>query len=158
MSIGKTATIVTEITGQNGFPSKGTLPKGRTLTGTWSSVGVIVTGAGTKFTTELGGIKGWLYSTTDNELRPFIQINGDLNLVLDKAFTNNQTGQAMIVCQELYTAVSAKSSHATIAANLNNRTFTAGSVKNYNFPGVNPITYDAASGSNMGEITFDLAI
>lgn len=154
----KIATDVTEITGQNGFPTKGTLPKGRTLTGTWGSAGLIVTGVGTLFTTELGGGKYYLYSTTDNELRSFFQINGDLNLVLDKAFTNDQTGQTMIVCAPLYQSIAAKSTHATIAANLNNRTFSAGSVKNINFPaGINPITYDAASGSNMGEITFDLA-
>jgi hypothetical protein len=157
MAINKLGTIVTEITGQNGFATKGTVPKGRTLTGTWSSVGTIVTGTGTLFTTELGGIAGWLYSTTDNELRRFFQINGDTNLVLEKAFTNNQTNQAMIVVEPLYQSVAAKSSHATVAANLNNRTFTAGSVKNFNFPTVNPITYDAASGSNMGEITFDFA-
>jgi hypothetical protein len=39
------ATIVTEITGKNGFPTKGTIPVGRTLTGTFSSVGTIVTGS-----------------------------------------------------------------------------------------------------------------
>jgi hypothetical protein len=158
MSIDKLSTLKTEITGQNGFATKGTLPKGRTLTGTFSSVGTIVTGTGTLFTTELAGARGWLYSTTDNELRPFFQINGNTNLVLETAFTNNQTSQAVIVCMPLYISIAAKSSHATVAANLNNRTFAAGSVKNLNFDaGINPITYDAASGANMGEITFDIA-
>jgi hypothetical protein len=157
MSTGKIATIKTEITGQGGFPTKGTLPKGRPLTGTFSSVGTIVTGTGTLFTTELAGMQGWLYSTTDNELRMFTQINGDTNLVLDRAFTNNQTAQAVIVCTPLYMSIGAKSSHATVAANLNNKTFSAGSTKSYNFAVNNPITYDAASGANMGEITFDLA-
>lgn len=157
MSQDRSATEKTEITGQNGFPTKGTLPKGRTLTGTYSSAGKIVTGTGTLFTTELQGMKGYLYSTTDNELRSFFQINGDTNLYLEQAFTNDQTAQAMIVCTPLYRGIAAKSSHATIASNFNNRTFPAGSVKNINFDaGVNPITYDAASGSNMGEITFDL--
>lgn len=159
MSIDKIATDQTEITGQNGFPTKGTLPKGRTLSGTWSSVGNIVTGTGTKFTTELAGGKYWLYSTTDNELRPFHQINGDDNIYLETPFTNDQTGQAMIVCAPLYQGIAAKCTHATINANLNNRTFAAGSVKNLNYSaGVNPITYDAASGANMSEITFDLVI
>jgi hypothetical protein len=63
----------------------------------------------------------------------------------------------MIVVMPLYSAVAARSSHPTVAANLNNRTFAVGSVKNFNFPAVNPMTYDAASGANMGEITFDLA-
>lgn len=158
MSINKQATIKIEITGQNSFPTKGTLPTGRTLTGTFSSVGNIVTGTGTLFTTELAGMQGWLYSTTDNELRMFTQINGDTNLYLDKPFTSNQTDEPMIVCTPLYMSIAAKSSHATVAANLDNRTFAAGSVTNLNFDaGVNPITYDAASDSNMGEITFKLA-
>lgn len=158
MSIDKLATIKTEITGQNSFPTKGTIPTGRTLTGTFSSVGVIVTGTDTLFTTELAGKKGWLYSTTDNELRPFFQINGDTNLQLETAFTSNQTDEPLIVCHPLYMAVAARSSHATVAANLNNRTFAAGSVKNLGFDaGINPVTYDAASGGNWGEITFDFA-
>lgn len=155
--MGKIATIKTEITGKNSFPTKGTIPAGRTLTGTFSSVGKIVTGTGTLFETELAGMRGWLYSTTDNELRPFFQINGNTNLQLETAFTNDQTDEPMIVVTPLYTAVSARSSHATVAANLNNRTFAVGSVKNFSFDaGVNPITYDAASGANTGEITFDL--
>jgi hypothetical protein len=155
---GKIATIKTEITGKNSFPTKGTLPKGRTLTGTFSSVGTIVTGTGTLFTTELAGMQGWLYSTTDNEVRMFTQINGDTNLILDKSFTNNQTDQAVIVCTPLYIAIGAKSSHASNSASLNNREFTAGSVKNFSFDGgLTPITYDAASGVSTGEITFDLA-
>lgn len=158
MSTNKQATIKIEITGQNGFPTKGTIPTGRTLTGTFSSVGNIVTGTDTLFTTELAGMQGWLYSTTDNELRMFTQINGDTNLYLDKPFTNNQTDEPMIVCTPLYMGIAAKSSHATVAANLNNRTFAAGSVSNFNFDaGVNPITYDAASDANMGEITFKFA-
>ena len=158
MSIDKIATIKTEITGMNGFPTKGTLPEGRTLTGTFSSVGRVVTGTGTLFETELAGKKGWLYSTTDNEVRSFSQINGDTNLYLDEAFTSDQTAEDMIVVEPLYMAIAAKSSHATVTANLNNRSFAAGSTKNYNFDaGVNPITFDAASGASMGEITFDLA-
>jgi hypothetical protein len=157
MSNGKIATIKTEITGQNGFPAKGTLPAGRTLTGTFSSVGNIVTGTGTLFTTELAGRQGWLYSTTDNELRMFTQINGDTNLYLDKPFTNNQTDEPMIVCSQLYMAIGAKSSHPTDDAQLNNRKFSAGSVKNFSFEAQEPITYDAASGASSGEITFDLA-
>jgi len=157
MSNSKIATIKTEITGQSGFPTKGTLPKGRTLTGTFSSVGTIVTGTGTLFTTELAGMKGWLYSTTDNELRMFTQINGDTNLVLDKPFTNNQTNQAVIVCTPLYMSIAAYSSHSSAPANLNNKEFSAGTTKSYNNDaGIIPITYDAASGSNMGQITFDL--
>lgn len=155
--MGKIATIKTEITGQNGFPTKGTLPTGRTLTGTFSSVGLIVTGTDTLFTTELAGMRGWLYSTTDNELRPFFQINGDTNLQLEEAFTSNQTDEPVIVCTPLYMSISAFSSHATAPANLNNKEFSAGSTKNYNFDaGVNPITYDVASGGTMGQITFDL--
>jgi hypothetical protein len=156
-NMGRIATPKTEITGVNSFPTKGTLPKGRTLTGTFSSIANIVTGTGTLFTTELAGMQGWLYSTTDNELRMFTQINGDENMVLDKPFTNNQTDQAMIVCTPLYMSLGARSSHSTINANLNNDTFPVGTVKNFNFDVINPITYDAASGANMGEITFDLA-
>ncbi len=56
------------ITGVNGFPNIGTLPASRLLTGTFGSVGVVVTGVGSKFTTEM--VEGdWLYSTTNNELR-----------------------------------------------------------------------------------------
>jgi hypothetical protein len=158
MSIDKQANIQIEITGQNGFPSKGTLPKGRTLTGTFSSIGNIVTGTGTLFTKELAGVRGWLYSTTDNELRPFFQINGDTNLRLETPFTNNQTNQPVVVCMPLYKSIAAKSSHATNASQINGRIFTAGSIKNFNFDaGINPITYDAASAGTTGEITFNLA-
>ena len=157
MSYNRSTKIVTEITGQNGFASKGTLPKGRTLTGTFSSNGKVVTGTGTLFTNELGGIKGWLYSTADNELRSFYQINGDTVLYLDQAFTNNQTNQPVIVCMPLYRSIGARSSHSTNPATFNNRTFSAGQSKSYNFPGgVDPITYDAASGAASGEITFEL--
>jgi hypothetical protein len=157
MSYNRSTTVKTEITGQNGFPSKGTLPKGRTLSGTFSSNGKIVTGTGTAFTTELGGMKGWLYSTADNELRAFTQINGDDVLYLDTAFTNNQSGQPVIVCTPLYRSIGARSSHASNPATLNNRTFTAGQSKSYNFPGgVDPISYNAASGALSGEITFEL--
>lgn len=156
MSTGKITTLKTEITGLGGFPTKGTLPKGRTLTGTFSSVGTIVTGTDTLFTNELAGMQGWLYSTTDNELRMFTQINGDFNLVLDKAFTNDQTDEDVIVCTPLYMSISAKSTHNSTNANLNGKTFTVGAVKSFNFDSINPITYDAASGFNMGEITFEL--
>lgn len=159
MSINKQATLKTEITGKNGFPAKGTLPEGRTLTGTFSSVGTIVTGTGTLFETELGGVRGWLYSTTDNELRTFFQINGNLNLVLEEAFTSNQTNEPVIVCMPLYMAIAAKNTHATNDSQLNGRKFSAGTVKNFNFDaGINPITYDDASGGSTGEITFDLAL
>jgi hypothetical protein len=157
MSTGRIVTVKTEITGVSSFPTKGTLPTGRTLTGTFSSVGTIVTGTGTLFTTELAGARGWLYSTTDNELRAFFQINGDTNLILERAFSSDQTDEDMIVCMPLYTAIGAKSSHASIAANLDNRTFSVGSVENIsNDGGINPITYDAASDLNMGQITFVL--
>lgn len=156
--MGKIATIKTEITGQNSFPTKGTLPVGRTLTGTFSSVGRIVTGTGTLFTTELAGKKGWLYSTTDNELRPFFQINGDTNLQLETAFTNNQNDEDVIVCTPLYMSISAESTHPLVDANLNNKTFSVGSVKSFNNDaGIDPITFDAASGVSTGQITFDLA-
>src|SRR5688500_14942926 len=129
MLTGKIPTLKTEVTGLNSFPTKGTLPKGRTLTGTFSSVGTIVTGTGTLFTTELAGMQGWLYSTTDNELRMFTQINGNTNLVLDKAFTNNQTNQVVIVCQPLYVSIAAKSTHNSTDANLNGKTFPVGATK-----------------------------
>ena len=157
MSYNRSTSVKTEITGQNGFPNKGTLPTGRTLTGTFSSNGKIVTGTGTAFTTELAGIKGWLYSTADNELRAFTQINGDSVLYLDQAFTNNQTNQPVVVCQPLYRSIGARSSHSTNPAQINNRTFTAGQTKSYNFVGgVDPITYNAANGALSGEITFEL--
>lgn len=157
MSESKIRTIKTEITGVSGFATKGTLPTGRTLTGTFSSVGKIVTGTGTLFTTEIAGARGWLYSTTDNELRPFFQINGNTNLVLETAFSSNQTDQAVIVCMPLYSAISAKSIHASVNANLNGRTFSVGSIENFNNDaGINPITYDAASGVSMGQIKFNL--
>lgn len=157
MSFNKSTSLKTEITGQNGFPTKGSLPQGRTLTGTFSSVGTVVTGTGTLFETELGGIQGWLYSTADNELRRFTKINGNTNLILDEAFTYNQVNQPMVVCTPLYRSIGARSSHSTNAAQLNNRTFSAGQSKSYNFPGgIDPITYDAASGAATGQITFDL--
>jgi hypothetical protein len=87
----------------------------------------------------------------------FTQINGDTSLYLDKPFTNNQTGEPLIVCTPLYVSIAAKSSHATAPSNLNNKEFSAGSVVNYNFDGgINPITYDVASGGTMGQITFNL--
>jgi hypothetical protein len=157
MSTGKITTLVTEITGRNGFATKGALGRSRTLTGTFSSVGTIVTGTGTLFETEIAGITGWLYSTTDNELRKFTQINGNTNLVLESAFTSNQTGEPVKVVLPLYSAIAAKSSHPTNDAQFNNRKFAAGEAVNINNDsGINPITYNAASGVLSGEITFNL--
>ncbi len=156
MSGGKIATIKTEITGKNGFAAKGSLGRSKTLTGTFSSVGKIVTGTGTLFETEISGGKYWLYSTTDNELRAFTQINGNTNLVLEAAFTNDQTNEPMIIVAPLYISISAQNTHPTNDSQLNNRKFAAGAIDNYNFDVINPITYDAASGGSTGEITFKL--
>jgi hypothetical protein len=159
MSSGKIPTIKTEITGRNGFPIKGPLGRSTTLTGMFSSAGRIVTGTGTLFETEITG-SGWLYSTTLNEVRKFTQINGNTNLYLETAFTSDQTNESVIVVQPLYISIAAKNIHATNDAQINNRKFAAGEVKNYNFDdGMNPITYHAASGAPglSGEIMFDLA-
>jgi hypothetical protein len=158
MSSGKIPTIKTEITGRNGFPIKGPLGRSRTLTGSFSSVGKIVTGTGTLFETEING-GGWLYSTTDNEIRKFTQINGNTNLVLESAFTSNQTNEPVVVVVPQYLSIVAKNIHATNDAQLNNRKFSAGESENYNSDsGLHPITYHAASGAPglSGEIKFDL--
>ncbi len=150
----KVLKLITEITGVSGFPTKGVLGRKYTLTGTFSSSGKVVTGTDTLFKSEIGSVKGWLYSTTDNEVRSFIQINGDNVLELEQAFTNDQTNENLVVYYPQYASIGARSSHLTVAAQFNKRTFPAGMVKNISSEGgVEPVTYDAGS----GEITFDLA-
>lgn len=157
MADGRIATPKTEITGKNGFASKGVLGRAKTLTGTFSSSGKIVTVTDGALETELGGGKYWLYSTSDNEVRAFTQYNGNI-IHLEQAFTSDQTDEPMIVYIPQYISISARNTHATNDSQLNNRKFAAGEIDNYNFEGgITPITYDAASGALSGEITFKLA-
>lgn len=147
-------TVQREITGVANFPKVGTLPRGRTLTGTFSSVGVVVTGTGTLFSTELAGIRGWLYSTSNNELRSFFGYHDNTTLQLHTAFTSNQVNQPVIVCTPLYKSVAA-SNTGTGSAKLKEKVFTAGKIVSYNDDAcVNPMTYEASAAS--ASIEFEL--
>ena len=93
-----TSTII-YVTGVNGYPTKGVVTGTTTKTGTFSTNGLIVIGVGSLFGTEVQ--RGdWLYSTTNNEVRQVVSIYDTLGAGLSKAFTNNESAQAVKVCND----------------------------------------------------------
>jgi len=72
----------------------GSLPNKATLTGTFSSSGVTVTGTSTLFTTELQRLnsnlfKYYLYNASTGEIRSILRINSDTELILNVAFASD---------------------------------------------------------------------
>lgn len=141
------------ITGQFGFPKTGTLPKARLLTGTYSSVGVVVTGTSSLFTTEI--VEGdWLYNATTNELKRIQGITTDTILILEAAFSANASGELVQNCRTLYRTISISITGST-TAKIDSRPWTANEVNTINAENsIAPITYEASAGT--AEITFDV--
>lgn len=141
------------ITGVDGFPNKGTLPAFRTLTGTYSSSGVVVTGTSSLFTTEV--VEGdWLFNATTNELRKVQGVTIDTILILEAAFSSDASGEDVAACRTLYRSISITIS-GTVAATFNESTFQPGEVYSLNSNNsIAAVTYDASGGSE--QITFDV--
>lgn len=79
-----------------------TLPASITLTGTISSVGTLVTGVGTLFTSEIAYANAdgklrykFIYNAGRNEIREIDRVLTDTTLVLKTAFGGNLTTQAL---------------------------------------------------------------
>lgn len=139
-------------TGTADLPLKGPIPKGTTLSGTFSTNGIIVTGVGTKFSTDLGGVEGWLYSTSLNQLRKFRGYNSDISLQLETPFTSNVSGDPMMVCFIRYTLVTISNLGAN-AGTVKERMFAAGEIETYpNDAGIEPITYDFTANGVSGAL------
>lgn len=141
------------ITGQFGFPTQGTLPTARVLTGTYSSVDVVVTGASSLFTTEI--VEGdWLYSVANNELKRVQGIATNTDLILEEAFSANVTAETVQTCRTLYRTISI-SITGSATAKINSRPWTANEVNSINAENsIAPITYEATGAS--AQITFDV--
>lgn len=141
------------ITGVGGFAAVGTLPVAVAKTGTFSSVGTIVTGTGTLFNKEL--VEGdWLYSTNSKELREvgWINIKRETNLKLVSAFTTPSINDPVLVCRTRYKSVMITISGAAVVT-VNGKTYQPGEVLSFNSDtGIVPIYYDATG----SEITFDV--
>jgi hypothetical protein len=139
-------------TGTADLPLKGPLPKGKTLSGTFSSSGTIVTGVATKFNTELAGVKGWLYSTSLNQLREFQGCDNDNYLHLLSPFTTNVANEPMVVCFIRYTIVTI-SNLGPNPGLVKERLFPAGEIETYpNDAGIAPITYDFTANGVSGAL------
>lgn len=140
------------VTGVGGFAAKGTLPLARTLTGTFSSVGVVVTGTSSLFVDEI--VQGdWLLSTTNNQLRRVRGVTNNTTLILEEAFTVNQTAQAVKTCRTLYfTIIVTVSGEAAVT--INGSTYQPDEVISYNSSNsIMPWYYDATG----SELTFDVS-
>ncbi len=139
-------------TGTPDLPLKGPIPKGVSLSGTFSSNGNIVTGVGTLFSSQLGGVKGWLYSASLNEVREFQGYTSDTSLYLLSPFTSNVSGDPVTVCFIKYTLVTI----ANLGANaglVKERAFAAGEQETYpNDAGIAPLTYDFSANGPSGAL------
>jgi hypothetical protein len=88
--------------------TKTTIPEPyQTLTGTMTSVGRIVTGTGTTFTTEIGGgdstiglptivAGGWLFSISNMEVRQIKDVVSNTQIILEQGFTADVSGVAVL--------------------------------------------------------------
>lgn len=137
-------------TGTSDLPLKGPIPKGVTFSGTFSSNGNIVTGLNTKFSAELGGVKGWLYSSSLNEVREFQGYTSDTSLYLLNPFTSNVSGDNVVVCFIKYTLVTIYNLGANPGL-VKERLFPAGEEETYpNDAGIAPLTYDFTANGPSG--------
>lgn len=67
------------------------IPTAKVYTGTYTTVGVLVTGVGTKFVTEfLNGVNdGYLYSSGKSQYRKIVTVISDTLLIIDVAFATD---------------------------------------------------------------------
>lgn len=124
------------------FPTKGTVPIAVPQLGTFKSGGKAVRGTGTQFTKFI--IQGdYLYD--GNVLRQIDYVQSDTLLFLKEGFpTDVSSATAVKTCaRQFFKMIIAKSTHATLAATLQEAPFIAGDhVAN----GGAPYSYDATSG------------
>jgi len=146
------ADVTKEVTGVSSFPTAGVIPAATTLTGTFTSVGSIVTGVGTFFESEIMGSK-WLYSASLNQVRQIRQIYNQTTLHLVTPFTANIAGaEAVRITGVKNKSVSCFNRGVTTAV-FNNRDIIANTTENAsNEWGLTPITYDAISSTLQFQI------
>ena len=134
------------------IPVKGPLPLQNSLTGTFTSAGVIVFGSGTTFTKDF--VPGdWIYSATTNEIRKVEGVQSDTIMRVSSAFTSPALAQACNrVRGQLLRGLSIWVSGAG-AVTINGDSFATGETYSVNSSsGIEPIVYDATGST----ITFDL--
>lgn len=139
-------------TGTADLPVKGPLPKGTTLTGKFSTNGTIVTGTGTKFNSEIGAVRGWLYSTSLNQLREFNGVANDGYLYLMSPFTSNVANDNVVVCFIKYTLITIENL-GTNPGTVKERAFPVGGIETYpNEGGIEPLAYDFTDNGVSGSL------
>lgn len=136
----------TYIAGSGGFPSSGPFPVASTKTGTCSSLLTIVTGTGTKFTTEIVR-SDYLYNATTNEVRKITGISSDTILQIESPFTTELAGQAVFITRAQYISIAIT---ATGSGTKDGVAIASGQFKSFNSEnGIAPFTYS-------GSLTFDV--
>lgn len=124
----------------------GTLPFAITKTGTVSSVGTVVTGTGTLFTTELVQ-SDYLYNAATNEVRKITGIQSNTILRIDTAFTSPLSAVAVQTSRAQFVSVAIT---ATGAGTKDGVAMTSGqNISINNDAGISPFTYS-------GSLTFDV--
>jgi hypothetical protein len=123
------------------FPTKGTIPKAVTKTGTFKSTGANVRGSGTLFTKQCR-VGDYLYNN-DAEVRRIKEVISDDMLILDSAFgADISSATAVKVCEKQYFVAVYAKSIGTANAELQETVFA---VSETFFSGGAPIAYDASA-------------
>lgn len=124
------------------FPTKGAIPVPTGKSGTIISTGNWVRGTDTKFLSEMQP-GDYLYHK--DVVRKIDFIDSDTMLKLTQEFPSDiASGEIPLLCQsQFYSAIYAKSTHATVAATLQEAPIAAGNT--FLNQGA-PISYDATSG------------
>jgi hypothetical protein len=151
-------------TGVNGYPTKGILTGGLTLTGTFASTTTspVIIGTGSKFKAELQ-CGDWLYSTTTNEVRRIKVIYSDLSIGLNKPFSSAATTDNVIIARRGYprnivvrdTGSGGVTKLFGDNSNGSWNQFSNGYATSYNNSesGINPMTYDASAANAQVSVT-----
>lgn len=134
------------IAGTAPAPAQGTLPFAITKTGTVSSVGTVVTGTGTLFTTELVQ-SDYLYNAATNEIREITGIQNNTTLIIDSAFTSPLSAVAVQTSRTQFVSVAIT---ATGTGTKDGVAIASGQFLSFNSDGgISPFTYS-------GSLTFDV--
>ena len=144
--------------GNYNVSSKDTIPASITLTGTYSSVGTVVTGVGTLFKTEILDTKvqqpklrcHWLFDPATVTVREISHVLSDTSLILKQAFPSNVAGGTSVKCPDPTIDYLEISVISPIAGGIiNGSSVLAGSTITWaNDNGINPVAIDGTT-SNM---------
>lgn len=138
------ATPSIEITGQNGFPTKGCLPSFLTGKGTYTTSGKFVIGSSANFSNDLIDNGTWLYSSALNEVRKVDRVVSNNLAVLTAPFSTDVTvAETVKTTKPLYKAISGEGQGT---GSIINGKIIGTDIQNWaNEFLLNPITYDGTT-------------